>query len=307
MDGPRPWRDAWQAALYASDGFYTQAEGPAGHFMTAAHGPAGGLLASAVADLADREGCTHVVDLGCGRGELLHHLDAQRPDLALTGVDVVARPADLPETVGWLVSPGGAELPDELRALSATLVVANEWLDVVPCTIARFDGGRELREVLVDRAGREGLGGPVEPPDAEWAERWWPRSTGRVEVGRQRDEAWDDLLSRLISGAAVAIDYGHTRDDRPTLGSLQAYARGVLTDPVPDGSCDLTAHVAVDSLTQDGRTTQREALATLVTGPHPDAVGDPHGHLGSLARASALATLRDPDGLGAFHWVHRRV
>jgi SAM-dependent MidA family methyltransferase len=306
MDAPRPWREAWQSALYAVDGFYSRPEGPAGHFTTAAHGPTGALLAAAVGELADREGCNRVVDLGCGRGELLHHLAEQRPDLVLTGVDVVARPEGLPEEVHWLVSPGGAGLPDALRDLPDTLVVANEWLDVVPCTIARFDGGR-LREVLVDTAGRESLGGPVGREDAAWVERWWPRTAGRVEVGRQRDDAWDDLLSRIGSGAALAVDYGHLREDRPALGSLQAYARGVLTEPVPDGSCDLTAHVAVDSLTQDRRTTQREALAGLVTGPHPDASSDPHGHLHSLARASALGALRDPGGLGAFHWVHRRV
>jgi SAM-dependent MidA family methyltransferase len=307
MDAPRPWREAWQSALYAVGGFYTRAEGPAGHFTTAAHGATGALLATAVAELADQEGCTRVVDLGCGRGELLHHLAAQRPDLALTGVDVVERPHDLPQAVGWLVSPGGADLPGALRDLADTLVVANEWLDVVPCTIARFHASGDLREVLVDGAGVESLGGPVGAADAAWVERWWPRTAGRVEVGRQRDDAWDDLLSRIRSGAAVAVDYGHTRDDRPALGSLQAYARGVLTEPVPDGSCDLTAHVAVDSLTQDRRTTQREAFAGLVGDPHPEVTTDPHGHLRSLARASALATLRDPGGLGAFHWVHQRV
>ena len=306
MDEARPWREAWHTALYAADGFYTRPEGPAGHFATSAHGSAGRLLATAVADLADREGCDRVVDLGCGRGELLAHLVGLRPDLALTGVDVVGRPPDLPEAVDWVLSPGGAGLPEGLRGLTSTLVVANEWLDVVPCTIGRFEAG-ELRELLVDPAGRESLGEPVGPEDAAWVEQWWPRASGRVEVGRQRDEAWDELLSRIGSGAALAVDYGHLRDDRPTLGSLQAYARGVLTDPVPDGSCDLTAHVAVDSLTQDARTTQREALAHLADGPAPDAGRDPRGHLQSLARDSDLAMLRDRDGLGAFHWVHQRV
>ena len=50
--------------------------------------------------------------------------------------------------------PRRRRLPDELDGLTDTLVVANEWLDVVPCTIAEVDENGELREVLVDRLDR---------------------------------------------------------------------------------------------------------------------------------------------------------
>lgn len=308
--GSRPWREAWQDALYGRAGFYRGDEGPAGHFTTSTQGPQGLLLAEAVAALADRERCTRVVDLGCGRGELLLALHSLRPDLSLTGVDVVRRPADLPGGVAWLTSPGGAALPDALTGLEDALVVAHEWLDVVPCTVAAPGPDGRLREVVVDEAGTESLGEPLGEADGAWVEQWWPGARGRVEVGRQRDEAWDDLLSRVDRGAALAVDYGHVREARPSRGSLQAYARGVLTDPVPDGSCDLTAHVAVDSLTQNSRTTQREALDGLgVRAERPGAASattDPAAYLRALARSSALALLRDPDGLGGFHWVLAR-
>ena len=65
-----PWREAWHEALYGAAGFYRGAEGPAGHFTTSTHGPLGAALAEAIGRLADREGARHVVDVGCGRGEL---------------------------------------------------------------------------------------------------------------------------------------------------------------------------------------------------------------------------------------------
>ncbi len=94
--GPRPWDVAWREALYGPGGFYRRSA-PAAHFATSAQGiPGGGaLLAEAVLALARRHSCTRVVDVGCGRGELLAHLRRLTPDLHLTGVDVVDRPHGL--------------------------------------------------------------------------------------------------------------------------------------------------------------------------------------------------------------------
>ena len=63
------------------------------------------------------------------------HLYAWEPGRPLSGLDVVPRPQDLPDDVEWVESPGGAVLPPGWRPDRA-LVVAHEWLDVVPCTIA---------------------------------------------------------------------------------------------------------------------------------------------------------------------------
>ena len=138
----------------------------------------------------------HVVDVGCGRGELLTHLAAQRPDLRLTGVDVVARPDDLPDAVGWLRSPGGAALPAELTDLDDVLVVAHEWLDVVPCTVAEVVAPGRLAVVLVDPATGQESHRWASPTDDElaWCARHWPVEGlpvgARVEVGLTRDLAW---------------------------------------------------------------------------------------------------------------------
>ncbi len=233
----------WEAALYGPDGFYRRPEGPAGHFSTATHGAPGAVLGAALARLARDHGLTRVVDVGAGRGELLTHVANADPGLALLGVDVVARPEGLAAQADWLLSPGGASLPRGLTGLADTLVVAHEWLDVVPCTIAR----------------RPELG----RADREWADHWWPDDATEddvVEVGRARDEAWADLLSRLDHGVAVAIDYGHTRASRPPAPTFTAFRDGIEVEPALDGTTDLTAHVAMDSLRHDELLTQREAL-----------------------------------------------
>ncbi|WP_457254135.1 SAM-dependent methyltransferase [Pedococcus sp. P5_B7] len=311
---PVAWQVAWQEALYGSAGFYRSATGPSGHFSTATHGGPGAVLGAALARLARENGLGHVVDVGAGRGELLDHLYAAEPALRLTGVDVVARPETLAASAAWLVAPGGPDLPDELRDLDGALVVAHEWLDVVPCPVAEVDDRGVLRHLLVDPlTGAESPGEPVEGDDLGWATTHWPTAAPgeRVEVGRPRDLAWADLVSRVTRGVVVAVDYGHRGGDRPTAGTLTAYRRGQQVAPVPDGSCDLTAHVAMDSLDHDELVDQRTALRGLgVDGRTPPielADSDPHAYLKALASGSAAAALVAPGGFGDFLWAVKRV
>lgn len=320
------WRDAWDQALYAAGrGFYVTRGGPAAHFTTAAHGPSGAVLAEALLRLWERHRPgtlpSLVVDVGAGRGELATQLASslEPPSVGVGGprvlaVDVVERPEELDERVEWLRSPGGARLPDRLTDLAEALVVAHEWLDVVPCTIAEVRSDGVLVEVLVDPAtGAERLGPPLSDEDLEWADLHWPdREPGdRVEIGATRDAAWADLVSRVGSGLLVAVDYGHSSSERPSGGTLAAYQEGRQRHPVPDGTCDLTAHVAMDSLDADEVTLQRPLLRSLgVTGALPDhalAQRDPLGYLRALERASAEARLVDPAGFGGFWWAVRDV
>src|SRR5262249_3971429 len=148
--------------------------------------------------------------------------------------------------------------------------------------IAEVDDGGVLRHRLVDATtGAESWGPPVGGEDLEWAGRHWLTTTegDRVEIGRTRDEAWDGLLSRISSGLAIAVDYGHRGGERPGDGTLAAYREGMRVNPVPDGSCDLTAHVAMDTLDHDDLVDQRTALRGLGldghTPPHDLARRDP--------------------------------
>ena len=312
-----PWKQAWEQALYGESGFYSQVSGPAGHFSTATQGmpQIGELLARALVALMDREGLETFVDIGCGRGELLEHVHRLNPQVRCLGVEIVARP-QLSNPIGWLQSPGGERLPDELDGLTDALVFANEWLDVVPCPIAELDESGELREVLVNAStGDERLGDPASDNDRQWCQWFWPvdrlEPGDRVEIGETRDMAWDNLLSRVASGLAVAVDYGHTIDSRPAPGTLTGYEQGRQVLPVPNGSCDLTAHVSMDSLTHDELMDQRTALRQLgVNGRTPPldlARSDPAEYLHALGTASAGTTLTTQGGLGSFLWAFARA
>jgi SAM-dependent MidA family methyltransferase len=311
------WTQAWDRALYGEDGFYHQLAGPAGHFSTASQGmpQIGELLAGALVELMDQQGLQTLVDVGCGRGELLEQVHRLCPQVRCVGVDVIARP-QLSNPIGWLRSPGGERLPDELDALSDTLVFANEWLDVVPCPIAELDEDGELREVLVNTpTGDERLGDPVSGTDRQWAQAFWPvgplEPGDRVEIGTTRDRAWENLVSRVRSGLAVAVDYGHTIDSRPAPGTLTGFRAGRQVLPIPDGSCDLTAHVAMDSLTHEELVDQRTALRQLGvngrTPPHDLARSHPAAYLRDLSTASAATALTARGGLGDFMWAFSRA
>lgn len=305
----RRWDAAWQEALYGADGFYRRSA-PGDHFATSAQGlgGTGQLLAEAIVALAERHRLRRIVEVAAGRGELLTALAQQAPaSLELMGVEVVARPDPLPQRISWHQSPGGAGLPPGLTNLTETLLVAHEWLDVVPCPVAERDRVGTWRYVLVARHGTERAGAPVDGADLDWLTTWIPDHVGRAEIGRPRDTAYADLVSRLVDGVVLAIDYGHTRDTWPTDGTLTGYRQGAQVTPVPDGSCDLTAHVAVDSLGAENVFTQREMIHDLVGRPrmpaHDLSATDPTAYLHQLTRANALATMTASAGLGGFWWA----
>ncbi|MFJ5920894.1 SAM-dependent methyltransferase [Streptomyces ardesiacus] len=339
------WRRAAQDALYGPEGFYrTGAEGPAGHFRTSVH--ASPLFAGAVARLLcrvdealGRPAALDFVDMAAGRGELVTGVLAALPARVAArtrayAVEVAARPAGLDRRVHWLAEP-----PDGVTGL----LFANEWLDNVPVEVAQVDAAGVARRVLVRRDGTERLGEPVAGAEAEWLARWWPLAGEeglRAEVGLPRDEAWASAVATLEAGLAVAADYAHTATARPPFGTLTGFRDGRETAPVPDGSCDLTAHVALDACAAAptacataapaGAATalaarcapehtppdallrpQRDALRALgVTGARPPlalASTDPARYVRALADASQAAELTAPGGLGDFVWLLQPV
>lgn len=305
----RRWDEAWQAALYGPTGFYRLAA-PADHFATAAQGLGATAepLAEALVRLAGQHGLGRVVEVAAGRGELLTALARQDAALDLVGVEVGGRPVDLPDRVGWLRSPGGAALPPELDDLTGTLVVAHEWLDVIPCPVASREAADGVwHHVLVDPSGAEETGAPVDGAHLDWLRAHVPDHVGRAEVGLPRDTAYQDLVRRVRDGLVLAVDYGHTRPTRPPDGTLAGYRDGTQVPPVPDGTCDLTAHVAVDTLGAGVLRPQREVLRELlgpaVLPPHDLSRTRPTAYLQQLARANAVATLTSPTGLGGFWWA----
>jgi SAM-dependent MidA family methyltransferase len=346
-----PWSLAMEQALYGPDGFYRAGEGPAAHFRTSVH--ASPLFATAVVRLLrevdEALGMPDeitLVDVGAGRGELL---DAVRVQLAqpprlhdqptrsaasgsadlpppadslprrlrLVAVEVAPKPYNLTSDIEWR---------NDLPAGVIGLLIANEWLDNVPCDVAEVTpAGWRLVEVAAD--GSERLGPEPDPDQQAWLSTWWPTPESsddlsgqpfRAEIGLSRDAAWYRAVATLDRGVAIAVDYAHNRTSRPPSGTLTGYAHGRQTAPIPDGSCDITAHVALDSCAAAAPhsdwtvlATQRDVFHSLgMTGGRPDlslASTDPRGYLRALSQASTAAELTDPLGLGGFGWLAQGV
>lgn len=347
----RGWREATEEALYGPRGFYRRPEGPAGHFRTSVH--ASPLFAGAVARLLCRLDAAlgrpdplAFVDMAAGRGELVSGVLAALPaDVAgrvrAYAVERADRPEGLDRRISWLGEPP--------RGVTG-LLFANEWLDNVPVDVAEIGPDGAARRVLVRADGTERLGEPVTGEDARWLRTWWwpdpddgpasgaepapervqeaphppgagaapgaplaPAEGARAEIGLPRDLAWASAVAALDRGLAVAVDYAHFAGGRPPFGTLTGFRDGRETAPVPDGSCDLTAHVALDACAAPGGrvVTQRAALRALgVRGARPPlalASTDPAGYVRALAGAGQAAELTAPGGLGDFGWLLRPV
>lgn len=330
--GNRTWREAMEQALYGDGGFYHRPEGgPGHHFRTSSS--ASPQFARAVVRLLDvvdeslgRPEVIELVEVAAARGALLTAVAAVAPAeaprlagrLRLTGIELAERPAGLAADIAW-----HARLDERPRVHG--LLLANEWLDNVPLDIVvETAGGPRLLEV--DEAGDESPGGVPTAEDLQWLQRWWPTREvdDRAEIGSSRDTAWRSAVACIERGLGVAIDYGHTRQDRDAgayaAGSLTGYRDGRQVAPVPDGSCDLTAHVALDAVSAAGAeaagqaaqvTDQRAALRALgVSGSLPErslASSDPRAYLQALQATGQQAELTARGGLGDFGWILQPV
>ncbi|WP_205326705.1 SAM-dependent methyltransferase [Glycomyces sp. YM15] len=304
MTGFERWSAAMARALYGPDGFYRR-ELPGRHFATSAQAPA---FAEAIARFADqvdarldRPEAFTVVDVGAGGGELLERLAGLLDErIRLVAVELRPRPEYLPERVAWQ-----AEVPDAIEGL----LIACELLDNAPCDVAVIDADGQARYEEVDETGATRLGDPITGEDAAWIAEWWPIAVEgeRAEIGTPREDLWRGLTARLTRGTALAIDYGHLKGDRPEAGTMTGFKDGRETPPIPDGTRDITAHVAVDAIDCDLREPQRDALLRLgLDAALPDlalAFQDPVAYAEALARAGASTRLTDPAGLGAHWWL----
>lgn len=297
------WHDAWaraNARFYRSQTAET-------HFATSVE--ANDRVAKTLADIVARLRTTReneeffVIDVGAGSGKLLEHLQARiTGPVSFMGIDVRSRPSELPSDFTWRqlhINEDSLDITGTGESFFG-LVIAHEFLDDIPCDVVEIDDNMRARIVLVDPvSGAEELGpcledpaanaflGPRQPQDLQrWMATWWPvtRPGARREIGITRDLVWSRITNTVHSGAAVAIDYAHARADRALGvwdgGTLKGFASGRPRRPVPDGSVNLTAHVALDAVA-----TSRSRLITQA-----QVIGD-----------SSLTSW--PFGLGSYTWL----
>ena len=269
--------DAWEETLTGVRSFYRGAHGdPYRHFATdiARGGEIIPLIRELFAFASDcHGGPLTVIDVGSGTGELLTRLAIAGIDARLIGIDLRPRPAGLDTAIEW-VTGDARVVAGEIRGIRG-VVVAHEFLDDIPCAAVEAGEDGCPRLMRVDPSSRRlVIGEPLEDPaDLAWLDRWWPvtRPFMRAEIGRSRDTAWAMITGMLDSGAALAIDYGHTRPERLAGtwdgGTLVGYRDGRVVTPLADGSCNLTAHVAIDSVAESAPRAQSTRIDRWSSAP----------------------------------------
>jgi SAM-dependent MidA family methyltransferase len=233
--------------------------------------------------------------------------------IAACAVEVAPRPAGLDPRIRWDREP---------PAGITGLVIASEWLDNVPLDVIELTAAGPAVVQVDPVTGAERSHATPDPADLAWMRAWWPlRACGeRAELGRTRCTAWAGVIRKIDRGVAVAADYGHLKASRPGCGTLTGYLEGRAVPAIPDGSRDITAHVALDACAAAGRaagagetvlTTQRAALRALGLNARRPPLGlaasDPEGYAAALSRVSQDAEVVDAAGLGGFGWLVQAV
>lgn len=330
--GPMSFADYMTAALYdPDDGYYSTraALGFEGDYLTAPDLGThfGRSLARAFADqwtLLGKPAAWDLVEAGAGRGTLLRDvltsLERERPDAA-KGV----RPA-IVEVSRRLRAQQASALDgldlrwaSDPRALAPIhgVLYANEILDAFPVhVLARTEEG--IREVFVDETdGR--LVETLRPPTADLRYRVPERlpAGGRWELSPDAESWVAGLASALTRGYVLFVDYGGDEAELLTRlgsGTVRGFSHHrLLTDPFTDpGAHDLTASVNFTAIRRAaegagfvfaGRGSQRDVLLALGI---RDVVSRPTSAIEQLreyGRRSAIDTLLDPSGFGAFQVV----
>jgi SAM-dependent MidA family methyltransferase len=271
-----------------------------------------------------------VIDIGCGDGALLRALlelsdtthlakeqDRRLPPLRLHGIDLRPRPPGLDHRIAWTQGSAPEQVPHGLSGM----VIAHEWLDDLPVDVLEASPTDGMTVLMIDPSDRREHRIPAaHDGDALlWAQRWWP-SDVRAETGHVRDAAWADVASRIDRGLLVCVDYGHRSPRRPSESTLRGFVDGKVMAPVPDGSMNITADVALDACAtaartalvsqhrtgQDVITTQANALDLLLPLRERTSL-DPADALHVLAEHGQRSELVDPFGLGAHLWLLQSV
>lgn len=274
QDGPVPFSEFMEAALYAPQGgYYTsgrQTWGPKGDYITSVDvSPVfARTLGRQVVECWEKLGSPtsfELVEAGAGRGWLsLGMLDFIRSACPGLYDAVAVRLVELggppewtpPEKVSWHRSL------EELEPVDAAFVISNELMDSFPVHRVKFTGGA-LKELFVDYDGSsffEKEGVLSDPALAGYFQRTGvePFEGMTAEVNLESGK-WVRKASSLFSrGFAVTIDYGaparelYSPDRRG--GSLHCHFRHALNDnPFANiGEQDITAHVDFTALALDG-------------------------------------------------------
>lgn len=254
-----PFERFMELALYGLGGFFAGAtlrSQKSGDFLTSPEVSVlfGVTFARFVQSEHDRIGDPFfVIEVGAGSGSLLRPL-LETDSLEAWAVEV--SPPARQALAGFLGPDRVVASLDELPTSIRGVVIANELLDNLPMAVAQLtDRGWRERWVGLDGDTLTFVDAPPRPDVAAWLDRF----SGPVEVGGWVEVQIDGgrwlerMLSRLIAGSLVIIDYGDTAENlapRRRDGTLRTY-RSHHLGPHPldePGATDITADVNFTAL-----------------------------------------------------------
>ncbi len=265
--GPMPvWRYMDICLTHPQHGYYVARDplGREGDFVTSPEvsqmfGELLGLWAASVWKAMGAPQNVNLIELGPGRGTLM--MDALRAirilppfylacDVHLVEINPQLRDKQYKalngaRSVQWHTSID--DVPD-----GPSIIFANEYFDVLPVhQMVRKETGWHERVVEIDAADRLVFGIAAEP--AAHFEALLPPLVSAAPIGAVYEWRPDSEIMKVASrvrdfgGAALIIDYGHTRSDAGD--TFQAIARHSYTDPLRNpGLSDITAHVDFQAL-----------------------------------------------------------
>ena len=279
--GPMPvWRYMELCLMHPEHGYYLSRDplGREGDFTTAPEvsqmfGELLGLWAASVWKVMESPPLLRLIEIGPGRGTMM--ADALRalrilPPLHqalrihLVEVNPVLREKQREMLTGSLEVSWHDTIDDVPEGPS--VIFANEYFDVLPIhQMVKRETGWHERTIELDSNGKLVFGTAIDP--VPYFEALLPPVVRAAPVGAVFEWRPDAEIMKIASrvrdqdGAAVIIDYGHTRSEAGD--TFQAIARHSYTDPLKNpGQADLTAHVDFQALVRAA-----ENIGARVHGP----------------------------------------
>jgi NADH dehydrogenase [ubiquinone] 1 alpha subcomplex assembly factor 7 len=305
--GPMPvWRYMELCLMHPQHGYYVSRDplGREGDFTTAPEvsqmfGELLGLWAASVWRAIGEPPLLRLIELGPGRGTMM--ADALRalrvlPPLyqSLTIHMVEVNPVLREKQRATLSGVRNITWHDSIDDVldGPAVILANEYFDVLPIhQMVKRETGWHERTVELDNNGTLVFAHMPEPtPRFEVLLPPLVRAAPVGAVFEWRPDMEIMKIARRVreqDGAAVIIDYGHTRSDAGD--TFQAIARHSFADPLQNpGQADVTAHVDFQALARAA-----EDLGARVHGPATQ--GDFLKRLGIETRAASLKAKATPE------------
>jgi NADH dehydrogenase [ubiquinone] 1 alpha subcomplex assembly factor 7 len=305
--GPMPvWRYMELCLMHPQHGYYVSRDplGREGDFTTAPEvsqmfGELLGLWAASVWRAIGEPPLLRLIELGPGRGTMM--ADALRalrvlPPLyqSLTIHMVEVNPVLREKQRATLSGVRNITWHDSIDDVldGPAVILANEYFDVLPIhQMVKRETGWHERTVELDNNGTLVFAHMPEPTPR--FEVLLPPLVRAAPVGAVFEWRPDTEIMKIArrvreqDGAAVIIDYGHTRSDAGD--TFQAIARHSFADPLQNpGQADVTAHVDFQALARAA-----EDLGARVHGPATQ--GDFLKRLGIETRAASLKAKATPE------------